>query len=37
MRQVDENTIGVGAIFASTYNGEYEDVAKFDELLGNYG
>jgi glutamate decarboxylase len=30
---VDENTVGIVCILGSTYTGEYEDVAKMNELL----
>ncbi|PRW57374.1 Glutamate decarboxylase [Chlorella sorokiniana] len=29
---IDENTIGIGVVFGSTYNGEFEDVAAFDAM-----
>ena len=33
-QHVDENTIGVVAIFGSTYNGHLEDVAALDSIIG---
>lgn len=32
--QCDENTIGVVAVFGSTYTGQYEDVAGIDAVVG---